>query len=174
MHSKGPNQQSIVVDWKDIDNTVIAPTGIDTLQIIDACYSQSSTPGPKEAAPDDWVNRGTLAVLASAASDSGSGNPSAGVNEVAFTKAVAFTLDPALDGVGNRLPAVAFTPSSLWGALPLVDAAFSVLIKDNKMKKAMVDGLYTPKYYELVTYAEETRKIAPLSESCVCDEKRLA
>jgi hypothetical protein len=156
------------VDWGAIDGSIIAPTGIDTLQIIDSCYSLGFTPSITETTPDDFAGRGALAVLASAASDTETGNPLAGANQVAFHKAISFVLEPPLDAAGNRFPALAFTPDSLFRALPVVDQAFSIFIDDTEMTNAIVSGLYTPKFYELAIYIDIKRKIAPLPGNCIC------
>jgi hypothetical protein len=152
--SRSNSGGSFSVDWKSIDTNIIAATGVDTFQLIDACHAASFLPSTLEAIPDTYNGRGAFSVIAASSAET-----IAGANQEAFTKAVIHTLAPA-DGA---LPAN-FTPSSLWRALPVVNEAFAELVKDGVMQNAILDGTYKPEFYEQVTtISTDTRKIGALS-----------
>jgi len=145
---------SYSVDWKSIDTNIIAATGIDTFQIVDACHAASFIPSTSEVVPDTYNGRGAFSAIAASSSET-----VAGVNQFAFTKAVIHTLAPA-DGA---LPAN-FTPASLWRALPVVNEAYAELIKDGVMQNAILQGSYKPEFYErATTISTDSRKIGILS-----------
>lgn len=159
------------VDWQLIDQTIIAPTGVDTLQIIDSCYSIGSTPAPEDVTPPSYAGRGAFAVLASASRDDSIRSdgmrdvPVAGSNMVAFTRAVIFTLMPEFQASGRLANSIAFTPENLFLALPVVGHRFAISIGDGRTAEGIVGSTYTPKYFQLASYNPFSRKIAPLRNS---------
>ncbi|KAM6477455.1 hypothetical protein HDV62DRAFT_395139 [Trichoderma sp. SZMC 28011] len=153
--SRGTEQ--IAVSWSSIDANIIAPTGIDTFQIVDACFAGGFVATSKDIAPDSWAGRAAFSAIASASACS-----VAGANQLAFTKAVIHTLAPA-DGA---LPP-SFTPTSLFNALPRVNRAYAQLTGDSQEVNAIISGNYVPQLYELGTTIPPlgtgpTRKIAAL------------
>jgi hypothetical protein len=140
------------VDWKSVDTNVIAPIGVDTFQLIDACFAASLLPEKYEANPSTWDSRGKFDVISSASRivEAGSGNQ-------AFTKAVIWVLAPP-----RGEPAVAFTPRSLFDAIPIQGVAFATLIGDYGLVDAIISDRFTPEYFEYASAGVETKKIAPL------------
>lgn len=141
------------MDWKSIDTNIIAGTGIDTFQIIDACYAGSSLPTPEDENLATYSGRGAFDAMMAANAIS-----AAGINELAFTKAVIYTLAPA-DGA---VPAN-FTPASLYRALPVVNQAFAEITGDGDMKSAMLSGAYEPQFFSKAYTAPAKRKISVVS-----------
>jgi len=147
----------IRVDWASIDSNIIAPTGVDTLEIIDSCYAAGFLPpfGQFDTNfPASWQGRGAFSVIASASSSRLSA-----ANELAFTKAVIFTL-----AVPEGQVPSSFTPASLFDAIPVPGEAFAKIIGDKGLLDAMISDEYIPEYFEKATSIEiPLRKIAPLS-----------
>ncbi|KAH8802953.1 hypothetical protein F5884DRAFT_491125 [Xylogone sp. PMI_703] len=145
---------SVSVDWKSIDTNIIAPSGVDVLQIIDSCYSGGFLPSTGEVSPASWGGRGAFSAITSASSEN-----VAGVNQLAFTKAVINTLAPADGDIPSN-----FTASSLFDALPLPGVPFAQILRDTAMVNAMISDNYIPQFFELATSITlPLFKIAPLS-----------
>lgn len=117
----------VTIDWASITNNIIAQTGIDTMQILDTCHAASSVPSYAT-----WPGKANFYLLASS-----SATGVAGVNELAFTKAIIHKLAPA-DG---QLPAN-FTALSLYTSLPAQNVAYAEYIGDEKMRQAMLSAAY--------------------------------
>jgi hypothetical protein len=152
--SRSKSGGSFSVDWKSIDSNIIAGTGVDTFQLVDACHAASFLPSTSEGVPDTYNGGGALSVIAASSAET-----VAGVNQLAFTKAVIHVLAPA-DGA---LPA-SFTPASLWRALPVVNEAFAEILMDGVMQDAILKGSYKPEFYEqATTISTDSRKIGILN-----------
>lgn len=147
----------IKVDWASIDSNIIAPTGVDTLEIIDSCFAAGFLPpfGQFDANyPASWQGRGAFSVIAAASSSN-----IALANRMAFTKAVIFTLAVSEDQVPSS-----FTPASLFDAIPIPGVSFATITKDTGLLDALISNSYVPEYFELATSIDiPLRKIAPLS-----------
>lgn len=144
------------VDWKSIDTNIIAATGVDTFQLIDACHAASFLPKPEEEIPDSYNGRGAFSVISASSAET-----VAGANQEAFTKAVIHTLAPNDCGIPAN-----FTPASLWRALPAANQAFAEVISDTGLRDAILKGEYRPEFYELgTTISTDSRKIGYLPRS---------